>query len=221
MCYNCRMIKAVIFDLDGTMVETENSVWVHVNHILAEKHGKKFDESVRKKMMGRKESEALQIFLDHHQIDATVEQLVEERQELLLQLVDRVKANPGLYELITLLNKMGIKKGIATSSFYPFASKVLEKVNLTSEFEVFVTGNQIRNGKPHPEIFLTVAKKLDVDPKDCLVLEDAQNGVEGAYNAGMKVIAIPHQYSVDHDFSKATMILKSLTEVTSKLLHVL
>ncbi|MGI8419620.1 MAG: HAD family hydrolase [Candidatus Levyibacteriota bacterium] len=211
------MIKAVIFDMDGTMVETE-SLWRVVNEELAKKYGHIYTESIGFQMMGRKEDDALRIFKEYLHLDVSIDELQKTRKRMLFEKLDQITPNKGLFELVDLLDKLQIKKAIATSTFRDFASKVIALIGLKNRFEVFVTGDEVTKGKPDPEMFLTAANKLGVLPSESLVLEDAQNGVEAAYNAGMKVFAIPHIYSQHHDFSKATKILSSMAEIDEAML---
>ncbi len=212
------MIKAVIFDLDGTIVDTER-LWGDVMVQFAPKYGVVFDPAVRIKMMGKRDVEALAAFKEHHKIKASVEELAEARKNLVLDKMDEIKTNKGLFELLDLLDKLGIKKAIATSAFKEFAYKVLGKFDLEKRFDAIVTADQVTHSKPDPQIYLEAAKRLGALPSECLVLEDAEIGVESAYRAGMKVFAIPHEASRHHDFSKATKILSSMSEVDEETLR--
>lgn len=211
------MIQAVLFDMDGTMFNTE-ILWGDVTRKLAQQYEIVFDEQVRVQMMGKKDAEALAIMRDHFNITATVEELIENRRKLILEDTSLVQINAGLLELLNLLEKLHIKKAVATSSFREFTNKLLAQFELTHRFEAVITGDDVTKSKPDPEMFLFAASKLGVEPVKCLVLEDAQNGVEAAHNAGMAVFAIPHDASRHHDFSKATKVLNSLEEVNEQIL---
>lgn len=211
------MIRAVIFDMDGTMVESE-SLWKVVNTKLGDQYGVTFDDIVRVQMMGRKDSECLGVFKDYFHLDAPVEELIQARRAILLSDISAITVKEGLFELLDLLDRLGIKKAVATSSFTEFTQLVLEKFHIRERFEIVVTGDEVKNGKPHPEMFLEAARRIDVPASACLVLEDAQNGVEAAVNAEMKVIAIPHKHTNLHDYSKATRVLDSMLQVDEALL---
>ena len=211
------MIKAVIFDMDGTMVDTEG-LWKEINTAMGEKYGVVFDKKVRLQMMGRKEDDALRAFKEYYGLKVDIEELMQFRRKMLFEGVSKVKIKTGLYELLDLIDSMGIKKAIATSSYREFAQKVINFIKVNDRFEVFMTGDQLTHGKPDPEIFLRTAHMLGVDPSDCLVLEDAQNGIEAAYNAGMRSIALPHEHSSSHDFSKATKVISSMGEIDKSVL---
>ncbi len=198
--------------MDGTMFDTEK-LWGDVTRKLARKYGITFDEKVRVKMMGKKDSEALAIMKDYFKIASTVAELIETRRTMILEDLSMIKVNEGLFELLDLLDRKKMKKAVATSSFEEFTSRVLKQFDVASRFDAIVTGDDVAVSKPDPTMFLKAAELIGVEPSKCLVLEDAQNGIEAAYNAGMHSFAIPHDASRHHDFSKATKVINSMLEV--------
>ena len=107
---------------------------------------------------------------------------------------------------------------VASSSTPEHISVVLEGLQVTGFFDVVVSAHTIKHGKPAPDIFLLAAERLGVDPKDCVVLEDAQSGVEAGRAAGTKVIAVPNAFTASHDFSKADTVVHSLEEIDWRML---
>lgn len=212
------MIKAVIFDMDGTMVNSE-VVWNMANTTLAERRGLVFEDGARKQMMGKKDSECLAAFKEYYKLDTPVEELVMERRGIMLANLAKVQANQGLFELLDLLDRLAFKKAVATSSFTEYVDKVLAQLGIRNRFDAVVTGDMVTFSKPNPEMFLEAAKRIGIEPSQCLVLEDAQNGIEAAFNAGMQSIALPHEHNQTHDFSKATKILPSMLEVNEQLIR--
>lgn len=97
----------------------------------------------------------------------------------------------GLINILEHLKDKGIKIALATSTSSQTAMWLIEDANLKKYFDKYVCGNMVTNGKPHPEVFLTAAKELQLPPEDCIALEDSLNGIKSAYNAGMKPIMIP------------------------------
>lgn len=102
-----------------------------------------------------------------------------------------VPVKPGLYELLDSLEKMKILKAVATSTERDKAIKLLTSAGVAGRFDLIVCGDEVRKSKPNPDIFLNVSKKLGVNPEECLVLEDSENGIKAAYNAGMIPVMIP------------------------------
>ena len=120
---------------------------------------------------------------------------------------------PGAVAFLRRMN--GIKRlALASSSYRVNVDLVLDRLGVADFFEVVVCRDDVSKAKPAPDAFLQAATMLGVEPSGCVVLEDAQKGVEAAYNAGMKCIAVPNQYTVRDDFSRATTIVPSLAEVT-------
>lgn len=207
------MIKAVIFDMEGTMVQTEN-LWAEVNKEFSQKYNFIFDTSMRVKLMGKNDYEAIQVIKDYYTLPQSIEELLQTRKEMIAEKLNRATVNAGLMELLHLLDTHAIKKAIATSASKKRTQKILESLLIQKPFDAIVTGDEISKSKPDPEIFLNAAERIHVEPKNCLVLEDAQNGVEAAKNANMKVIATPHEHSENHDFSKADLRVDSLVDIT-------
>ena len=206
------MTRAVLFDMDGTMFATEG-LWGVINRKLAEDYGAVWDESVRTRMMGKKDRESLLVFKEFFGLEAPVEELIARRRELILADLSAVTMNDGLTELLDLLDARGIKKAVATSSFRELAIHLIERFGLLARFDAIVTGDDVKESKPDPAIFLEAARRVGVAQAECLVLEDAQNGVEAASNAGMRVYAIPHDDSRHHDFSRATRVIASMRDI--------
>jgi HAD superfamily hydrolase (TIGR01509 family) len=211
------MIKAVIFDMDGTMLDTDK-LWGDVNSKLATSCGVVFDEIVHRQMIGKKDDDCLLTFKEYFHLNIEVEELVKMRRKMVLEDVGLVRIKEGLYELLDLLDRLSIKKAMATSAFGEFAHRVISSLNLEKRFDTILVGEDVTKGKPDPEIFLKAAERLGVDPSECLVLEDAENGVLSAHRANIKVFVIPHPSFKDHDFSKATKVLSSMLEIDEAML---
>jgi HAD superfamily hydrolase (TIGR01509 family) len=180
---------------------------------MLRRRGKEFSAELLDAMMGRPASVALQLMIDAHQLDDTVEQLAAETDEIFAGLLDkRLATMPGLIELLSELEHAKIPKAIATSSGPDFAHNVLGKFALAPRFQFILTCNDIRQGKPHPEIYLLAAELFGLPPNELLVLEDSQNGCRAAVAAGTVAVAVPSGHSLTQDFAGAALIASSLAD---------
>jgi HAD superfamily hydrolase (TIGR01509 family) len=214
--YRCRSHmsrpRAVVFDLDGLMFNTEE-LYVEVGTEILRRRGYEFTPELLDQMMGRPSAVALQIMIDTHGLTATVEDLLRETDELFPEILrQRLAPMPGLLELLAALERHDLTKAIATSSRRLFVERVLGQFNLQPRFRVILTSEDIREGKPHPEIYLKAADHLDVPPHEMLVLEDSQNGCRAAIAAGAITVAVPSGHSRRHDFRGVALIANSLAD---------
>jgi len=213
------MIKAVIFDMDGLMVDTE-PLYSKAMSQVAEKRGKSFTLDIKQKLMGRRAIESLTIFKEQLGLNESPEELLREREEIYGKLLaQNVTPMPGLFKLLDLLNKLDIRKAIASSSKRKWIELIIHKLGILDQFEIIVSGEEIKHGKPDPEIYLLTSKKLNLAPEECLVLEDALSGVASAKAAKMKCITVPNQFTQGLDFSNADLVVNSLEEIDETILR--
>ncbi len=204
--------KAVVFDLDGLMFNTE-MIYQRVGTEVLRRRGKTFDEGLLDQMMGRTNRVALSIMIDWHNLDDTVEQLNDESADLFIELLDEhLETMPGLLELLDALERAGFPKAIATSSGPRFAHGVLGRFDLAKRFEFVLTGDDVQQGKPHPEMYHLAASRLQIEPAEMLVLEDSQNGCQAAVAAGAIAVAVPEGRSLQHSFVGAALVADSLAD---------
>jgi HAD superfamily hydrolase (TIGR01509 family) len=114
--------------------------------------------------------------------------------------------------LLTQLKKTGVSLALASSSSYALINTFLSQFSLEDFFSVVQSGDDVRHGKPYPDIFLETAKKMGVKPHNCVVIEDSLNGVKAGHAAGMIVVAVPNEYTKMLDFSLADHVIESLDE---------
>ena len=204
--------RAVVFDLDGLMFNTEE-LYVEVGTELLRRRGYEFTPELLDQMMGRPSHVALQIMIDTHTLKATVNELLAETDALFPEILrQRLAPMPGLVELLEVLERHKIPKGIATSSRRSFVERVLAKFNYQPRFSPILTSEDITRGKPDPEIYLKAAALLGIPPAEMLVLEDSQNGCRAAVAAGAVAVAVPSGHSHRHDFSGARLIADTLAD---------
>lgn len=203
-------IRAVCFDLDGLMFNTE-VIFNEVGHELLRRRDRVMTHDLITAMMGRRAIEAVQVMIDWHDLSDTAEHLIDESQVLFFELAkDRLEAMPGLFELLEAIESRKLPKGVATSSTRSYLEKILGKFRLIERFHSILTAEDVQIGKPNPEIYLKAAASLGVAPEEMLVLEDSQAGTNAASAAGAFAVSIPHEHSAAHDFSNASLVADSL-----------
>lgn len=206
-------LRAVVFDLDGLMFNTED-LYQEVGTEILKRRGFDFSHELKSAMMGRPGPVAYQIMIEWHQLtDDTPETLAAEADTIFPAILDeKLAPMPGLLELLDRLEAAGLPKAIATSSGLAFVQRVLAPLELAPRFEFILTRENVTEGKPHPEIYLLAAQKLGFSPEQVLVLEDSHNGCLAAHAAGTFLAAVPGVHSRGHDFSMAGLCLESLED---------
>ncbi len=197
------MIKACIFDLDGVIVDTAKYHYLAWQR-LAKELGVSFTLEDNERLKGVSRIRSLEIILEIgglHFNEAQKEEMATRKNQWFVDYVNAMKPEeiyPGVHQLLQALKARGIKVGLASSS--KNAPAVIRLLNIEHDFDAVVDGTMIVNTKPDPEIFLKAAQSLGVPPKECLVFEDAEAGVEAALNAGMKCVGIgsPKQLGKAH-----------------------
>ena len=187
------MIKAVIFDLDGVIVDT-----AHYHYLAWKRLAKElgFDLTLEQNelLKGVSRMRSLEIILDLGGIElseAEKERIANKKNGWFVEYVNEMKPEeifPGVKELLKSIRSKGLKVGLASSS--KNAHAVVNLLNIENEFDAIVDGTMIIHSKPDPEIFLLAASKLGVVPAECVVFEDAEAGVEAALAAGMKCVGV-------------------------------
>ncbi len=205
-------LRAVTFDLDGLMFNTEE-LYQEVGGEILSRRGKQITGELLNEMMGRKSNVALAVMIEWHGLDETPEQLAAESAEIFGGLLPRRLAPmPGLLELLSSLEAAQIPKGIATSSGRAFVDRVLGLFDLAPRFNFILTSENIEHGKPAPDVYLLAAEHHGVAPAEMLVLEDSQIGTQAAVAAGAYAVAVPHGQSLQHHFRGARFEANSLAD---------
>lgn len=209
------MIDAVVFDLDGVLVQTEE-LWDEVRRELALERGGRYDEDAQRAMMGmsslewsRYMREELGVDGSADEISAEVVRRMQERYRERLPLVD------GAREAVARLAARW-PLGVASSSNRPLIDAVLELSGLAPLFRATVSSEEVARGKPAPDVYLEAAKRVGVDASRCAAIEDSHSGIRSAKAAGMRVVAIPNRsFPPDEDaLAEADVVLGSLEQLT-------
>jgi sugar-phosphatase len=208
------MIKAVIFDMDGLLIDSE-PFWKHAERKVYETVGVFIDDNFLRQVEGLRIDEAIEFVYNVHPFSlktkAQVEkEIIEEMRKLILE---KGEALPGVYKVLNYFMENKIPMALASSSAVLLINAVIEKLSLQKYFVVSRSGQHETFGKPHPQIFISTAQALNVYPTECMVFEDSFNGILAAKAARMFCVAVPdkHRYD-DVRLSIADHKIRSLEE---------
>jgi HAD superfamily hydrolase (TIGR01509 family) len=202
-------MKAIIFDMDGLMIDSER-LYRQAQQDIARQFNKVMTEEIRKKMMGRKPIESLRLFVKELDIPMDPAILLEKRNNVMREKLEKdLVPMPGLAHIIDKFHGK-LKLAICTGAQQEFLDIVVDKLGIRDKFAVLQNSDDIENGKPHPEMYLKTCKRLGLPPGECIVLEDSLNGVLAGKRAGCYVIAVPSEYTKDENFEAADFIADSL-----------
>ncbi len=182
---------AVLWDMDGTLVDTE-PYWIAAEHEIVEGAGGRWSQEYAHQLVGNDLRVSAAFIRDHSPIDWDVDRIIE---ELLVRVIARVRAHvpwrPGARDLLTGLADAGVPCALVTMSWRSLADAVLDALP-EGTFGTVVTGDSVEHGKPHPEPYLAAASALGAAPERCVAIEDSPTGVRSAVAAGVRTVAVPH-----------------------------
>jgi HAD superfamily hydrolase (TIGR01509 family) len=186
---------AVLWDMDGTLVDTE-PYWIAAEHEIVEEHGGTWSDEFAHQLVGNDLLVSATFIQDNSAVDWEPERIVD---ELLLRVVAQVREHvpwrPGARELLDALREQGVPSALVTMSWRTLADAVLEALP-DGTFAAVVTGDEVSHGKPHPEPYRAAARLLGVAPEECVAIEDSPTGVRSAVAAGVPTLAVPHVVAV-------------------------
>ena len=209
-------IKAVLFDLDGTLVDSM-WVWKDIDIEYLGKFGHKLPDGLQNEIEGMSFSETAVYIKDKFQIPDSVEKMKEDWNRMAWdKYAYEVPLKEGVREFLDLCLKNDIRLGIATSNSRELVENIIKVHGLDGYFTGVVTGCEVEKGKPAPDVYLEAAKRCDVDPENCLVFEDIIPGILAGKAAGMKVCAVEDAYSLSQKEDKqkaADYYIKNFYEI--------
>jgi len=209
-------IKAILFDLDGTLYKTEAYQLKAWNDVL-EKRGVFINPKDYFKYVGKTALEVEKEIIKEYDLNIQLGELEREKEELLLQWFkddDDLELMPYAKEAVEFFsNHPSLLIGLCTSGSNNESIYKLKRNNLDNKFDVIVTKDDVLKGKPAPDIYLEAIKRLGVKDIECLAIEDTEHGLESAKRAGSFCFVVPQEFSMGQDFSKADKVLESLKDL--------
>jgi HAD superfamily hydrolase (TIGR01509 family) len=211
------MIKAIVFDMDGLMVDSEplsRQAWDEVLRPF----GHKLTDEVQSQIIGRRADVSSQVILEAFALPLAADELRARKAAVNDQLrAQGVPVMPGLMALHAEIARRAIPWAIATSSPRHHAEMTLAQLELAAACRAIAAGNEVSHGKPAPDIYLLAAARLGIEPQFCLALEDSAPGCRAALAAGMRAVAVPNGDTKTADFSFAPYVFNSLHDVLANL----
>ncbi len=210
------MIKAVIYDMDDLMVNSDpihamawEKLLLNYNHNFFE-----LSEETRAWYIWMRVIDICEMIIKELNIDVNLDIFYQKRNEIFLDLIkDNLEAMPWLIESLKLFKDNNLKIALASSWAKNYIELVLERFDIAEYYDVIVSWDDVNIWKPHPETYTVAAQKLWLKPEECLVLEDAKNGIDAAIDANCKCIWIINLNTPPQDHSRANLVLNSLLEI--------
>ena len=182
---------AVLWDLDGTLVDTEPS-WIEAEYALVGQHGGQWSEEHAHALVGNPLIVSAEYVIEHGGVDLPAEEIVQILSDHVTAHIRRgAPWRPGAIELLEQLRELGVPQALVTMSWLPMAQAVIDQLP-AGVFGSVVTGDRVRHGKPHPEPYLTALAELGVSAAGAVAIEDSPTGLASAEAAGVETIAVPH-----------------------------
>jgi len=212
-------IEAVIFDMDGVLVDTEH-LWDEVREELTGEWGGRYTPEAQQAMMGMSSREWSRYL---HEVVGLREPPEVINAEVIRRMLARYEADlpvvPGAVDAVRALASAGYRLAVASSSNRELIDTVLRRLGLTELFEVTVSSEEVARGKPAPDVYLEAARRLGVEPGRCAAVEDSATGIRAAHLAGMRVIAYPNRHypPADEVLALADATVTSVADVSRAL----
>lgn len=199
-------IKAVIFDLDGSLVDSM-WIWPEVDEEYFVKYGLTKPEGFYEKMEGKSYTEVAQLYLDTFpQLPCTIDEIKQEWNDMTYEkYCTEVPLKPGAREMIETLYAQGVRFGIASSNSIDLVKAVIRALGVEQYFDSIHTSCEVRTGKPAPDVYLLAARDLQIAPEHCLVFEDVPMGILAGKKAGMRVCAVDDRFSKNLEEKKRSL----------------
>ncbi len=214
-------ITTIILDMDGVIIDSE-PIYFEIEKKLFKSLNIPISNELHYTFVGMTMNKIWEIIKTKYKLSQPIDDLIRTHKNLMIDYfseVQNLKPIPDIIPFIHTLISNNIKIAVASSSSRRLVDIVLEKLGIVDLFSCIMSGDDVEDGKPAPDIFLNVAKYLKVTPSSCLVIEDSTNGIKAARNAGMKCIGFNNPNSGKQDLSKADIIINKYSELNTETLH--
>ena len=206
------MIKALIFDLDGTLANTETLHYKAWEKALKNNGVEQLPLETFMTYVGTSNEKIAGDYIESDNVNKNIDELIREKQLIYRDLIPEIQLFRGTRKIIDRYHAI-FRLAIASSSHKEEIMLLLKSKQLDSYFDLVVGGDMVRRKKPDPEIYLQAQQTLGFAPQECIAFEDSEHGLNSAKNAGMYGVAIPNEFTLNHNFSRADLILTSLAEM--------
>ena len=215
-------IKAIIFDMDGVIIDSE-PLYYQIQKGFFKELGFTVSKQEYDTFIGTGMQLMWKKLHSKHNLQYTVEQLIIMNNDLIYKTfnnADSLQAAEGFKSFLTSIKEKGMKTAVASSTSKKIINVILSRLGIIHEFDVIISSEEVMQGKPEPDIFLKTAGKLNLKPVNCIVIEDSTNGVKAAGKAGMRCIGFSNINSGKQDLSLANIVVKSFADIVLNKLNI-
>jgi HAD superfamily hydrolase (TIGR01509 family) len=203
-------IKAIAFDMDGLMFNTEDIYWLTGTELMR-RRGKDYTEELCHTIMGTPPQNCFETMISWHGLSDNWEDMAAESEELFIGFLDEhLSPMEGLVDLLDAMEAAKLPKAICTSSSPTVLCAIVNRLGWMDRFDFTMTSADITHGKPHPEIYLNAIKRFGLEPHQVAAIEDSQTGTRSAAASGAYTISVPGDHSRHHDFTEASIVVDGL-----------
>lgn len=210
-----KYMKAVIFDMDGVLVDSQPYHFKADIDTMAE-YGVIKDQKFYESFAGTLTADRMRTLKEMFGLDAPVEEMTIKRENMILDIMGKEDIKPvlGIPEFLRSIKEKGLTTAVASSSDYKLINLILDRLKIAQYFDSVTSGSDVKRGKPSPDVFLLAAERIGIEPAECLVVEDSENGVKAAKAAGMKALGYINPTSGKQDLSLADFITDDFKKIS-------
>lgn len=210
-----KYMKAVIFDMDGVLVDSQPYHFKADIDTMAE-YGVIKDQKFYESFAGTLTADRMRTLKEMFGLDAPVEEMTIKRENMILDIMGKEDIKPvlGIPEFLRSIKEKELTTAVASSSDYKLINLILDRLKIAKYFDSVTSGSDVKRGKPSPDVFLLAAERIGIEPAECLVVEDSENGVKAAKAAGMKALGYINPTSGKQDLSLADFITDDFKKIS-------